>query len=196
MFGYSDGNTYITANARINAAGSAWVPDNSGFGGTNYSYRMYMPIPYSPDGFIFDVAAYPYLSATIPSWVTVFRVDANGNATFRGSVTPNSDIRLKENIVTIDSALDKVKALRGVYYNRIDVPEKRLIGLIAQEVEPILPEVVFDGNTKEKIKSLAYQNMVALLIEAMKEQQVMITTLQDQVASQQSTITGILSRLP
>jgi hypothetical protein len=189
IIGDAGGNSYFTANARIHSSGSGWVPDNSGFSGTNYSYLMSMAPPYSPNGIRFYSASYPQGFGTIPSFDLNLTIDTAGNGIFRGAVTPYSDMRLKKNIVTIDSALDKVKALRGVYYNRIDVPEKRLIGLIAQEVQPILPEVVFEDNTEEKMKSLAYQNMVALLIEAMKEQQTMID-------SQQSTITGILARLP
>jgi hypothetical protein len=196
MLGDGGGASFISANAYINTARTAWLPDNSGFGGTNYSYLIEMSPPYSASGIRFHSASYPQGYGTIPGWDLNFTIYTDGNATLRKKLTQDSDIRLKENIVTIDSCLDKVKALRGVYYTRKDSPGERQIGFIAQEVEQILPEVVLEDLSEEKIKSIAYQNIVPVLVEAMKEQQTMITTLQSQVASQQSTITGILARLP
>jgi hypothetical protein len=80
-------------------------------------------------------------------------------------VTASSDARLKENIVTIDDALNKTLALRGVMFNRIDSISKE-IGVIAQEVEAIVPELVVTG--EDGMKSVAYGNTVGLLIEAIK----------------------------
>ena len=97
-----------------------------------------------------------------------------GDFTATGNVTTNSDERLKENIETIDNALNKVKELRGVSYNKID-NERHEIGLIAQEVEKVLPEVV--GLSSEGYKSVSYGNIVGLLIEAIKEQQKQIDEL-------------------
>jgi len=88
------------------------------------------------------------------------------NITVSGTVTANSDEKLKENVITIENALEKVLSLRGVEYDRIDSGDHQ-IGVIAQEVEKIIPEVVYG----DKIKSVAYANIVALLIEAIKEQQ-------------------------
>jgi hypothetical protein len=87
-----------------------------------------------------------------------------------------SDKRLKQNIQTVDSALDKVSKLRGVYFTR-NGSEKRNIGLIAQEIEEILPEVVYTDNSPEQMKSVAYGNIIGLLIEAVKEQQQQIEKL-------------------
>ena len=109
------------------------------------------------------------------------RINSAGNATFSGTVTANSDERLKENIVGITNALDKVLDMRGVYFNRKGDPE-RSIGVIAQEVEKILPEVVLEAG--DGVKSVAYQNMVALLIEAIKEQQEQINELKQTVKCQ------------
>ena len=91
-------------------------------------------------------------------------LNVTGNIVATGDVTAYSDRSLKDNIVTIDSALDKVSALRGVYF---DKDGKASTGVIAQEVEEVLPEVV---HTQENgLKSVAYGNMVGLLIEAVKE---------------------------
>jgi len=85
-----------------------------------------------------------------------------------GNITAYSDIRLKENIKVIPDALKKISTLRGVTYNRIDLTNKnRQSGVIAQEVEKVLPEVVQEN--EEGIKSVAYGNMVGLLIESIKE---------------------------
>lgn len=87
-----------------------------------------------------------------------------------------SDVRLKENITTIPNALEKVIALRGVYFDFKDMegvyntlPKNRQVGFIAQEVEPILPEVVTTGS--DGMKMLGYGSINALLTEAIKEQQ-------------------------
>jgi len=107
---------------------------------------------------------------------TRFTFDTDtGDFTAAGNVNSASDERLKENIETIPNALDKVLALRGVEFNKIETPEKRDIGLIAQEVEKILPEVVSEDS--EGLKSISYANLVGLLIEAIKEQQEQIQKL-------------------
>jgi hypothetical protein len=89
------------------------------------------------------------------------------NAT--GDVIAYSDRRVKDNIQTIDNALDTVSNLRGVSYNRNDVEDKsKKIGVIAQEVESILPEVVQYSEDAD-VYSVAYGNMAGLFIEAIKE---------------------------
>ncbi len=85
-----------------------------------------------------------------------------GNITATQNVTAYSDERLKSNIRTIDNALDKVSLMRGVYF---DKDNEASTGVIAQEIEKILPEVVLDG----EYKSVAYGNIVGILIEAIKE---------------------------
>ena len=92
-------------------------------------------------------------------------VDANGNV-----VNNASDITLKENIETIVSALDKVKQLRGVSFNWKDKNsggDKTKIGFIAQEVEEIVPELVY--TYENGIKVVYYKDVCALLVEAIKE---------------------------
>jgi len=88
----------------------------------------------------------------------------NGNYTASGSIDSASDLKLKTNVNTIENALDKVLKLRGVEFDRVDM-EGHQIGLIAQEVEKIIPEVVHGNETK----SVSYGNLVGLLIEAIKE---------------------------
>ena len=103
------------------------------------------------------------------SSISAYDLTTTSNIYAGGEVTAYSDVRLKDNIVTIDSALDKIMRMRGVYYTRKDsllIPPQRHVGLIAQEIEEVLPEVVLmDGS----VKSVAYGNIVALLIEGFKE---------------------------
>jgi len=96
-------------------------------------------------------------------------------------LTVNSDERIKDNIEQIPDALEKVQAIRGVTFNRTDTDDDtRHAGVIAQEVEKVLPEVVTE-NEETGIKSVAYANMVGLLIEAIKEQQTQIDDLKNEV---------------
>jgi hypothetical protein len=88
---------------------------------------------------------------------------ASGAITSSGDVTAFSDMRIKHDIETIEGALDKVSDMRGVYFKRNN--GEAGTGVIAQEIENILPEVVKDG----EYKSVAYGNMVGILIEAIKE---------------------------
>ena len=104
--------------------------------------------------------------------------DSSGNWTATGNVTAYSDIRLKEQIITIPNALEKVTKLRGVEYTRTSTQERE-IGVIAQEVKEIVPELVSITNENAPgtdteggwpdIHVMKYQNTVGLLIEAIKE---------------------------
>ena len=94
-----------------------------------------------------------------------------------GSYHVASDIRLKKEISPIPNPLEKVLALRGVNFKWNDTNfdgDSLQIGLIAQEVEKIVPEIVHTADDKIKTKAVEYQYLVALLIEAVKEQQKVI----------------------
>ena len=102
----------------------------------------------------------------------------SGTTTVQGTLSITSDARLKENLVPITGAVDKVKALTGYNYNRIG-SDKLEMGVVAQEVQVIAPELI--SETEDGNLSVAYANMVALLIEAVKEQSVKIASLEEQV---------------
>ena len=105
----------------------------------------------------------------------------NGSGiTSAGDVTAYSDKRVKENIITIDNALNKVLSLRGVTYNRIDSEDKsQKIGVIAQEIKEVLPQVVQEQ--EDGMLAVSYGNITAVLIEAIKEQQTQIEELKQLV---------------
>ena len=89
-----------------------------------------------------------------------------GNIVATGNVSASSDVRLKSEIELIEDALSKIKEIRGVTYKRMGQRERNA-GVIAQEVETVLPEVV--KTDEDGFKSVCYGNMVGLLIEAVKE---------------------------
>lgn len=100
------------------------------------------------------------------------------------SIAGSSDIRYKTNIRPVENPLDIVKSLRGVYFNwnqeafpNKEFSDKTELGFIAQEVEKVLPEVVIKDKTIEEYRSVKYDKVVALLVEAIKEQQKQIDSL-------------------
>ena len=102
-------------------------------------------------------------------------VSVSGTVTATGDITAFSDERTKMNIDTITEAIYKVKAMRGVsYVSKFDMGEH--IGVIAQEIERVVPEVVHTHSNG--LKSVAYQNLVGLLIEAIKDLEVRISELE------------------
>jgi hypothetical protein len=95
-------------------------------------------------------------------------INVAGSIIAAGNVTAYSDIRLKTDVQPIENAIDKVKQINGVTYTRKE-NNKRQTGVIAQDVLKVLPEAV--EGSEEGMYSVAYGNMVGLLVEAIKEQQ-------------------------
>ena len=94
------------------------------------------------------------------------------------NIVAYSDARSKTNIETIPNALDKVDAIRGVTYNKIENPDGyRYMGVIAQELQDVIPEVVIEDEDGKL--SVAYGNIVGVLIEAVKELRAEIKELKD-----------------
>jgi hypothetical protein len=106
---------------------------------------------------------------------TAITISSAQNATFAGTITENSSIRYKENVETIKYGLDKVLQMRGVTYDKKDNGVREM-GVIAEEVYDILPEVVLK-NEEGEIDSVSYGRIVGVLIEAIKEQQKQIEEL-------------------
>jgi hypothetical protein len=117
---------------------------------------------------------------------------ANGNVFVYGYLVEGSDHKLKTDIKTIENALWKVKQLRGVEYTHT-IEKTRNIGLIAQEVEYIIPEVVIENT--EGTKGISYANLVSVLINAIKEQQEIIDNQQNQLEASTSAIKNIMNIL-
>jgi hypothetical protein len=106
---------------------------------------------------------------------------STANMTINGTLTQNSDSRVKENVVEIGDCISKVQAMRGVYYNRTDFnTEVTKVGVIAQEVEAVLPELILES-PDDGLKSVAYSELTAVLINAIKEQQEIIEDLKTRI---------------
>jgi hypothetical protein len=114
----------------------------------------------------------PYLAGSSGQALTRLFFAADGGAYFTGDVISFalSDINFKENIKTIQAPLDKISKMNGVFFNWKDNQKTysgKDIGLIAQEVEKVLPEVV--SERKSGGKAIKYEKVVPLLVECIKE---------------------------
>ena len=98
-----------------------------------------------------------------------------------GDITAFSDETLKENISPITNALDKLNQIRGVTYNLKDDNTRKHTGVIAQELQKVLPEAVHTND--DGILSVAYGNTIGLLIEAIKELQGTVNDLKRRLES-------------
>jgi hypothetical protein len=108
----------------------------------------------------------------------VFRIDTCGNITnYSGLYGAISDSRLKENIVNCTPKLEDLLRVRVVNYNLKGGDTSKYIGVVAQELEEIFPELVTETNSVERFKSVNYSNLTILLIKAFQEQQVLINNL-------------------
>ena len=105
-------------------------------------------------------------------------VKFNGDATLAGNLNINSDARLKSNIISLGSTLSKLLQIDGKSYTmKKDESEKQKIGLLAQDIEKVFPELVSESHG---VKSVNYQGLVPVLINALKEQQEEIDRLKTQ----------------
>ena len=154
-----DENVVITGNLNVSGtltdggSGTQTVARTSISAGTGISYNNSTGV----------------IACTIdsPAEVGLGNLSNNGNNlsgafTATGNITAFSDERLKENVQTIEGALDKVSQMRGVMY---DKDGERGTGVIAQEMQQVMPEVVQEG----EYLSVAYGNIVGVLIESIKE---------------------------
>ena len=178
--GSSAGTLYVgTGNA--NASGSVYATTVGGGSNTKV---------------IYSTSHHRYF---VGSSTEEMRLESDGDLHVEGDVTAYSttvsDIRLKDNVETIDNALDKVCKLRGVEYtwNRGSRKDTKDLGVIAQEVEKVLPEIVKEkkmpliDDSDTKYKSVDYEKITAVLVEAVKEQQAQIdelTTILEEVTKQ------------
>jgi Chaperone of endosialidase len=127
-------------------------------------------------------------------------VQVIGSGTYTGSWTQASDKRYKSNIKPLSDLLNKAKLLEPVEYdwNKEEYPDKNFsdgkqLGLIAQNVEEIFPEIV--ATDKDGYKSIDYSKLSVILLQAMKEQQNVIDKQADEISDMKSDIEEIKSML-
>ncbi len=117
-------------------------------------------------------------ATTIGPGGAVLALQVNGNLQYSGTLVNASDRRLKKNIKPLENSLDKVLRTQGVSFDRADNDAVNQIGFIAQDLEKEFPELVVTEDTEEGLKSVNYVAMVAVLVEAMKEQQLQMARMQ------------------
>ena len=162
----SDGDELFKVRQNSDGSGSIYLNDKDGNTG------VYL----HGDSINYINAGNVGIGKTNPS----YKLDVNG--TIRSNnVSTASDARLKKDIKTIDNALEKIASLRGTNFRWINKEngDKLQVGVIAQEVEVVFPEVVTTDD--QGYKSVAYGKLVAPLIEAIKEQQVQIEQLKAEI---------------
>jgi len=162
--GVNPQNSYVGIQYSYSSSRATTMFDSAGNGGLyNYSYWIYY--------WLVGNACLGVRTSTTSSSYAMY---VDGGIYSTGNVVAYSDVRKKTNIVTVNNALDTVLKLRGVYYNRIETndekvdPNKRQIGVIAQEVNEVLPEVVTYAKDVDEY-GVQYGNMAGLFIEAIKE---------------------------
>jgi len=107
-------------------------------------------------------------------------INEDGNLVINGTLTESSSIMLKENINPITNALEAISKLTGVIYDRRDGSAKQRAGLIAEEVEKVLPNIV-NKDSDNLPSGIQYTNLIAYLVESIKELKQEIHTLKDQL---------------
>lgn len=165
-------------------------PDNPGGGGGDSAWIRYYPYLNEKTTLEIGVANDPFglaqdsINLVSPGGVGVnkqepsFALDVSGTINATGDIIAFSDQRMKKDIKTISDSMEKINQLRGVTYSRIDNNEDG-IGVIAQEVESVIPELVKTDN--KGMKSVSYGNFAGLFIEAIKDLQVQIVDLKKEI---------------
>ena len=127
-----------------------------------------------------------------------FKVMFNGDATISndltvsGDVVISSDARLKSNIVSLGRTLAKILQIDGKSYTmKKDESEKQKIGLLAQDIEKVFPDLVSESNG---IKSVNYQGLVPVLINALKEQDDRISNQQIEIDELRNMLKALIEK--
>lgn len=166
------GNTFVGKGAGYNMATGSYNTIVGSYSGNNATLNMS-----DLNGYIALSNGYGAIRMycdNLGNWTATGNINAvNFNST--------SDATLKTNVETLTGSLDAVKALRGVSFDWVENGNSE-VGVIAQEVEAVIPELV---STNDKgIKSVKYGNVVAVLIEAIKEQQAQIDELKSKLGAE------------
>lgn len=172
----------ITLKKSVNGSTADWMIDQYGTNTSNARFRIFNSLGESN-----GIAILENGNMGIGNIAPSVRLQVAGDI-IANSIAGSSDARFKTNIIPIENPLQKVMQLRGVTFDwkTKEFPsrtfsEKRSLGFIAQEVEKVIPEVVQTENSTEGFKSVQYDKVVALLVEAIKEQQQQIEQLQQKV---------------
>jgi hypothetical protein len=171
----------ITLKKSLVGSTSDWTIDQYGTSASDARLRFFSSS--ETNGFVVRENGFVGMGNSAPT----VRLQVSGDI-IANSIAGSSDIRFKKDISPIENPLAKVMQLRGVNFNwntsafpQRMFSENRTLGFIAQEVEKVLPEIVQTENTAEGYKSVQYDKVVALLVEAVKAQQKQIQQLKREV---------------
>jgi len=121
----------------------------------------------------------------------VFEVTEAGNVSVNGTIVHASDRRLKKDIEDLQYGLTEILQLQPKAYNWKNRDQNyKSLGLIAQEVQPIIKEIVSEKDNKEKTLGISYVELIPILINAIKEQQEIIDNQDSEIKSLQSSVIG------
>lgn len=175
------------ANLYLHYTGSANVPINQ----TAHRIPLtagqvagtFNSVQYNEQGNLNGASDFIYSGSKVGINTTVagltYNLEVSGSIRASAAVLSNSDVRLKDNIYPIDNALSRVSQIEGVYFDW-KTGGDRQVGVIAQQVEKVLPEVVSEDNNS--YLSVDYSKIVPLLIEAINEQSNNIKDLEDRIS--------------
>ncbi|MCH2655809.1 MAG: tail fiber domain-containing protein [Flavobacteriales bacterium] len=128
---------------------------------------------------------------TPESYSNAFEVLFDGTTTIAGDLNVNSDARLKANIISLGSTLSKLLQIDGKSYTmKKDESEKQKIGLLAQDIEKVFPELVSESHG---VKSVNYQGLVPILINALKEQDEKMKSQQSQIDELRALVQNLIN---
>lgn len=184
----SGGNVGIGTSSPNSGLGNGLTIDGAGYAPINFSnsgtlrgyltgYSAGLILASTTGPLVINNTSYNVLVGTTSDNGEKLYISGNVRAT--GTITANSDISLKKNLLKIENALEKVEQINGYTYELKEDDSKRHAGLIAQEVEIVLPEIVNAG--ADKIKGIEYGNISALLVEAIKELSTEINIIKKQI---------------
>jgi hypothetical protein len=160
-------NTFVGFKAGYNSVGSrnVFIGNNAGYNESG-SDKLYIANGPNPNN-ILIYGDFSNVKVGIGKTDPAYTLDVNG--TIHGDTVNPSDVRLKKDVKPIKNALDNITQLRGITFRWKDNKKDngQHLGVIAQEVETVFPEVVFTDNNG--YKSVDYSKLAAPLIEAVKE---------------------------
>jgi hypothetical protein len=180
LSGAGNFNAVGSVNAASHTVGTSFIANTTGA----YHTGLVNAASYTTTGFVANTTAIAPTSNTILLGNTIGRFVLSANTgDFSGTVTGvsfagSSDERLKTNIHTINDPLSTIEKLRGVSFDRISNNSKDY-GVIAQEIEQVLPDIVHTD--AEGYKSVSYDSIIGFLIEGMKHQQERINQLENKL---------------
>jgi hypothetical protein len=198
--GYQAGVTETDVNRNTSGSNNTWIGYNSGPGtamqltnstaiGSNALVSMSNALVLGGTG---QFAVKVGIGTTTPA--NVFSIGQGAGTAISDGWSTYSSRRLKTNIRILERALEKVQELRGVSYD-LDGTHKHEIGVVAEEVGAIVPEVVTWSEDGKRAEGVDYSRLTALLIEATKEQQRLIEQQQKQIQEQDSQIAQLAAQV-